>query len=481
VARRLLLTLGNFSGRVTHWLGCKDMPNAMTGAFVNYPNVEGLEWRNRLRQWTRWTVPIQKTAGYQVEPLEPTEFANPGDQDPPSPSTNQGNENSESPNAEQTVADPSSGANRERSQGSTYWSDKYFTSSSTLVGHVLHSHANERSAQAKKLLDNNNDALHAFSTQVPNLTQILASATLLRPEPIESLILRFLPNPLQPSASDNKPIGPAALNAFPPVEMRFDIDPDTSKAKFRETRAVVQEERTDLMLPYQAVDLRFLQKTTSRLRRSFIPQIKDFLDKSDLSLMGGQLETPAKILLPISRHLCRDQGFQLLLGKQETGQEIAEVEYLFTGLEIRSTIALEFRGWRLLYTSIEAGKADGRRSELSLRPITVWSEKVKKTEKDFIKAGYELAERLTDPQALITPRKVNVRKDEPVNRFVRLGRKREHKGVDLKYFARSLGIRTVPVRSDEERARAWGHGLDNAKEDAVEQQEGDQDDGDWYE
>ena len=448
----------------------------MTGAFIKYLNTEGLGWREKLRQWTRWTVPIQKPAEHKVEPLDPTEVGELVVQrSSASPSASQEPEDVESLTAVEKYVDEHLSADSTKSRGSMYWSDKYFTSSSILVGNVLHSHSNEKSARAKKLLiDKRDEVLHAFSTSVPNLTQLLASANVLRPKQVESLVLRFLPNPLQTSVSGNRAVGPAALNVFPPVDMRFDIDPDTREAKLRETQAVIQEDKTDLMLPDQAVDLRFLQKTTSRLRRKYIPQIKQFLDKSNLNLAGGQLETPAKIMLPISRHLCNSHGFQLLLGKEGNEQEIAEVEYLFAGLEIRCTIALDFEGWRLLYTSIEAGKAGGRRSELRLRPISAFTGKTKKTVTDFIAAGYELAERLTDPQAFIMRKKINPRRNEPVNRFVRLGLRKEHKGTEFKYFAKRLGIRTMPVRSDEERARIWGSGLDNVRLTEKETEVGDE-------
>ena len=454
------------------------------GAYIKHPNTEGLGWRDRLREWTRWTIPIQKNAEYEVR-LDATEPTNLEIQRSPQlPDPNHTIEGVKPLEVVGAVVNEFSEPDSSSPQGLSYWSAKPFTSSSILVGSVLHSHPNEKSARATKLLKSNrSEVLHAFSSGVPNLSQILTHATLLRAKqeltpvsqptpsrikPVESLILRFLPNPFQISDSDNQPVGASALDAFPPVEMRFDIDPENREAKLRETQVVIQEDISDIMLPEQAVDLRFEQRQTRRLRRKYIPQIKQYLEQSDLCLAGGQLETPAKIRLPISRHICKDQGLQLLSGHPDADQDVAEVEYLFAALEIRSTIALSFKGLRLLYTSIEAGKAGGRRSELKVRSTSERTGKTIETEQDFIAAGYELAECLTDPQSLITPRKIKSGRDEPVNRFVRLGLRREHKGAESNYSAKKLGIRTVAVRSDKERAKAWGNGFENGNSDQME-------------
>jgi hypothetical protein len=75
-----------------------------------------------------------------------------------------------------------------------------------------------------------------------------------------------------------------------------------------------------------------------------------------------------------------------------------QVEYLFAGLEVRSMITLNWKGWRIIYTSIEAGRAGGRRSELKLRPI--YEGKVSSQE-DFLQAANELAHELGDSPALL--------------------------------------------------------------------------------
>jgi hypothetical protein len=157
--------------------------------------------------------------------------------------------------------------------------------------------------------------------------------------------------------------------------MIFDITDDNAKSvKLKYIQAVVHEGKKDVMLPGSAVDLRFHQRTTSKLKRRYIDQVEDFLKRSNLEVAGNApLETPRSITLPISSNICREPGFKLLDGKDsktssEHMKDVRDVEYLYAGLEIQRTRAFTYSGWLLLYTSCEAGKAGGARGELRLRP-----------------------------------------------------------------------------------------------------------------
>jgi hypothetical protein len=113
--------------------------------------------------------------------------------------------------------------------------------------------------------------------------------------------------------------------------------------------------------------------------------------------MRGRLETPPGLTLPIAAHLC---GGELPESQLNPQNESFDVEYIFGGLEYRSTLAFDFDGWNLLYTSVEGGKADGRKGELRLRPRRMnykimdpgktpaaWTE-------EFIEAAYRLIDTL---------------------------------------------------------------------------------------
>jgi hypothetical protein len=259
---------------------------------------------------------------------------------------------------------------------------------------------------------------HTFSSHVPNISRLLSKADTKRDEQswksgspivkkhvLERLVVHFQPNPFYiPLTAKGEvmrgPLGAAALSAFPPIEMLFDIEDDAAKsAKLKYIRAVTHESKKDVMLPGSAVDLRFQQRTTTRLKRRYIDQVEDFLKKSNLNLKGQKrLATPPSIILPISSTICREPGFKVLDGKasktsSEAAEDIRDVEYLYTGLEIRKTRVFDYKGWVLLYTSCEGGKAGGARGELKLRAR---KDAEVASEEDFLKFAYQVARIITE-------------------------------------------------------------------------------------
>jgi hypothetical protein len=171
--------------------------------------------------------------------------------------------------------------------------------------------------------------------------------------------------------------------------MRFDIDPDTEDTELKDIRALVHQSRTDIMLPQNLVDIRFEQLTISRLQRRYLEQVKEYILKSKSS--SGKLVDPfPAITLPVSGHLIRQLGSKSKTSKQPPlAQDDHEVDYLFTGLEIRSTLEFQWSGWDLDYTFIKAGRAGGTRSELRLRPIRN-GERV--GEEAFVRNAYLIAD-----------------------------------------------------------------------------------------
>jgi hypothetical protein len=285
----------------------------------------------------------------------------------------------------------------ERSANVAFWSEEFVVQSSALMGTVLYAQpeSSKIDSERRPLFA---DATRCFSTAVPGISRLLAAASASNVKPTESIVMRFLPNPFYSASSKENPIGAAALSAFPPVEMRFAVDPTTEVLGLNSVQAVVSNENSDLMLPDSPMDIRFQQKTTSRLfcdQRSLPPGIGEFLNQSNLGpdFLQRGVPTPSLLKVPIAAHLCTKDAFKLLgLGRNKT--DVQDVEYLFAGLEIRKTISMEFEGWRLLYTSVEGGKAGGRRGELRLLPVrTVESENPKpETEEAFLEAAFKLAD-----------------------------------------------------------------------------------------
>lgn len=392
IVRRLILTCDNFSNRLEHELAVKQK-KATRGALVEYTLTGGLNWRQKMRSWTRFAAPIPKESPSSGAAKASTKNALIEPELSALPSTQAS-----------TTAAPTP-ADEVEEKGS--WSRRYFTDTSALMGAVLHSNPDNVLIGPESTPMNTHGLLHAFSTKVPNLSQVLSKGDVLhKGRKTNRLILRFQPDPFvltpkqikrpkYPSSFKEVPIGTNALSAFPSIEMTFDIDEDKNTT-LKAVYAVVHEKKTDVMVPDNAVDIRFQQRTTSRLQKRHLAPIKKFLGKSQLSLAvkGRKLDTPPSIILPISSHLCRDEGFKLF-GKEpsEKVPEEKEIQYLFAGLELHSTIAFTWKSFQVYYTSIEAGKAGGRRAELKIRPIT--NGKVA-SEKQFIAGAYRLADMLGD-------------------------------------------------------------------------------------
>jgi len=401
------LTAGDFSDRVQYELATHT-PDSGKGALITYPLVKGLPWRERLRNWSRWTSPTSQNNLFPVElNLDPNKS-------PPTTILTAPAKPREKLKPGRTKKAKPTGQEDEM----TYWGSDLFTETSVLFGSILHSPLQPMSNPVSPKMIATDSVVHTFSSHVPHISRLLSKADtkrdaqfwksgtpMVEKQVLERLVVHFQPNPFYiPSTAKGEamrgPLGAAALSAFPPIEMLFDIEDDAAKsAKLKYIRAVTHESKKDVMLPGSAVDLRLQQRTTTRLKRRYIDQVEDFLKKSNLNLKGQKhLATPPSIILPISSTICYEPGFKVLDGKaskasSKAGEEIREVEYLYTGLEIRKTRVFNYKGWVLHYTSCEGGKAGGARGELRLRAR---KDGEVASEEDLFQFAYEVARIITE-------------------------------------------------------------------------------------
>ena len=410
------------------------MPNAAKGLFVNYPLTEGLSWRDRLLQWFRWITPVSKdsktedmvaelakedqtTREEQLEIRDEAEVALP----------------KKSMKIKETTLE-------ERPRDVAFWSDRVSVQSSALMGTVLYAQTQPSTKDSQEAPSFAN-ATRSFSTAVPGISRLLATASTSSAKSTDSAVMRFLPNPFSSPSAKQSPIGAVALSAFPPIEFRFAVDPQTKVMGLNFIHAILSNENSDLMLPDSPMDIRFQQKSTARLhctKRSLPQGIAKFLEASNLSLdySRGGLQTPPLLHIPIAAHICTKDALKLL-GSDKKYSQPHDVEYFFAGLEIRKTIAMEFKGWRLLYTSVEAGKAGGRRGELRLRParIVESDDPQLETEEAFLETAFQLA---GDSHMPISSRRVL----EKLVRMVKMCTEKD--GVDsdraFRYFAKRPSI-----------------------------------------
>lgn len=243
--------------------------------------------------------------------------------------------------------------------GHVHWEESSFTTTSAVPGYILHEF-NDIDAFTATLSDMSTNHETTFMPTSQNISRFLGlDHKSTKTKPVASLRMRFLPNPWKPR------IGQVANMRLPPIEMHFRIDPISRNLELRHTIAITETAIADVMLPDRALDLRFRQLTTARLVTpddEKLPQIADFLNASQLNLSRGALITPPNLILPISPNICFSENY-----RGDFDEALVDTEYLFAGLEYRTSLATMFKGWTLLYTSIEGGKANGRRSELTLR------------------------------------------------------------------------------------------------------------------
>lgn len=113
----------------------------------------------------------------------------------------------------------------------------------------------------------------------------------------------------------------------------------------------------DVQLPLLPVDVSIQQSLAAEMDASTLEAcaaLRTFIEASKLDL-SADLLTPPSFSLSLPAKFLDQEG------------EAQEVDYLFTGLELRTGATLPFRAHRLSYTSVEAGQ-QGRRTQLALHP-----------------------------------------------------------------------------------------------------------------
>lgn len=389
VVKRLLLDLARFDGsdHNSRKVGLRDFNESsstldLPGGFVRYPGSRELSWHERLRTWSRWTTATSKSAAID-SPIETSQYTFPFN------------------TVDVKLAgNPQKSANPEGAE--FLWSYEYSPSTTIKAGTVLHNISGHRIG---RYIDNDmehsrgppaispdktlnminlktemdNGSIRIFSAQAPNISGLFQSDHIKNGQfdsANQELVMQFKPNP-SALCPNGVPIGPSAFNDFPPIEISFIINRESLEVEFRELHAIVSTETADLMLPELKADLQFQRMIRSRMLldesesnggldglKSAALSVKSFIQNSQLDLTSERpLETPPKLVIPLARHLCTDNGWKRMNGKPRSG---VDVEYLFAKLEYRKKTTYNFNNHEICCTSIEAGKAGGSHLELSL-------------------------------------------------------------------------------------------------------------------
>lgn len=185
-----------------------------------------------------------------------------------------------------------------------------------------------------------------------------------QPPMTTELIFHFVPSPWAKST-----VKGLSLNHFPATQVRFKSTNSEEIPQFFDISAFLANDNLDVLLPCFTSDIRFT-KTARLVRSTMDAEIASLIRSIETSIStGGALRAPATVNLHVpyssspERHTTRiphpqhkwDASFSEL------------VPYLFTGVEHRQMVHLEFNDYPLDFTMVEAGRMGGRWSEMTLR------------------------------------------------------------------------------------------------------------------
>ncbi|CAK7270158.1 hypothetical protein SEPCBS119000_003944 [Sporothrix epigloea] len=278
---------------------------------------------------------------------------------------------------------------------SSGWYESSRTSTVATFGRVLHSQASEPTEPLMSLADADASVAIADMHRIlsptappllgmallPDGSAAISAATsaraLVAPSTCTNIILRFLPDPKSPLA-----------HRAPHIEVLLDVEQDQPPT-LAGLYAITATSTADVLFPSQVVDARITQKqyyafsgaeiatvnnaeSASPDEQSVLSPLFHFLGRSHLQLMTGKqgldiLATP--IRLPKLGLPC---GVLLPAGPEtheEKPETVVTIGYVFAGLEVRRRVATAFEGWQAVLSSVEAGRGDGRWTELSLEAV----------------------------------------------------------------------------------------------------------------
>ncbi|KAK1758453.1 mitochondrial inner-membrane-bound regulator-domain-containing protein [Echria macrotheca] len=305
-----------------------------------------LPWQERRRRWARWSTPIGVEKPAMNKPVIPCDVL----------------PYSIEPKPEQPIMEPTPEAQDEAvtehlSPDTTDgWSREVQTDTSALFGHVVHSDKSLGSLLRRTEVDPS--LPRTFVPVAPPFVALGFPKVYGQPNGM-SILLRFIPDPRQDSAS---------ARSAPPLELRLEIADDGTQQVVC-LRAIASSFTSDVLLPSAPVDVRLLQDRYFDLAgenlESHAPAVAEFLRLADLHPLTGQISTPPGIKglqLP-SRILSVDTP-----NTDSTQEESVGVDYLFAAAEIHHAVVTAYNAFKLSYKTIEAGQRGGKSAQITLEP-----------------------------------------------------------------------------------------------------------------
>ncbi|KAI1803659.1 mitochondrial inner-membrane-bound regulator-domain-containing protein [Daldinia bambusicola] len=371
-ACRLLLTASNPQPATTRTLMAAGLENKPPGRFVmNTTSKEKLAWNDRSGAWARYILPVtsEESNPAREKPLGRLEL--PTISLPETPI-------SDKPHEPAMDIQPSS-----KTVG---WTSEYQISTIAQFGTLLH--ANNPSATPPALpglLVANHPRV--FAASAPHAVQLTNLNTGTR-SPVKtksSVVLRFWPTPVRNERPrkmhSKKPNFTIDFPAAPLLELRLSVLGNKIEG-IESLRAIKREHVTDVMLPASPVDLRFTQDeyvvpSDDIFKSASWEPLHTFLASSRLDLERGRLRTPPRGTFsvpwyPLSWSTSTAPANFVPSPDSRTPLNI-DTEYTLASLEIHRSISTSYEGFKLSYTSIEAGPESRQGAEVTLEPAVVSS------------------------------------------------------------------------------------------------------------
>lgn len=440
---RLLLT-AHTSARTSNNLTIYPDVEGNGRLLVDHSNREKLSWTDRRREWARLCLPLTpkqpRSANNSWPPttdllqfkVEPTEE----DLAPPASTYQNKLDNFYQtvspiglprPKEEQTEEQTSKQVPEVTDATPSGWRPFKITTSAAF-GHVLH--LNEPKLTESITRPHISSSLASWPRTFAPLIPPVAELDLPGWTPYDgakyrasTILMRFVPY-----SEDVESV--IHTERAPPLELRLSGDYDKVKA-IHSLRAVNRTSISDILLPAEHVDIRTKQQQFAELPSATIDSTEgmepllEFLNKSRLEIAKGKLVTPPRLhnlglprwlLAPpppppsiaaanTSPRAKRKKAAAAAAGKGQPaqhlphtpeGNEIRRASYVFAGLEWQHTVETTYDGWKLVYTSIEAGAGGGRRAELTLEAVPGYDVDLRRSKEAinstfFLRSIYQLA------------------------------------------------------------------------------------------
>ncbi|CAH0017008.1 unnamed protein product [Clonostachys rhizophaga] len=293
------------------------LPPSETAMFMPHGReVRSLSWRNKLRTWSRYVMPVGKSS---------------------------------SENTAQLKLSSSKRLLRKTSKLKTDGPQVRFAAT---FGHILHSDAAAPSPSKRKKTTGHRVLLPVLPHPAA-FTRLIGKGKANPPlSKSSSIVLNFIP-----TQHDSK---------APEVRLSLPVNADDDFSDFTmsdesKLYAISPIHQQDFLCPRESVDVRVTQQSELPLDLAKQSHIREFFRASEFNLVEGRLRTPSHTQISLPAHLLPEPS--------KDAQTASEVGYTFAGLEIHQTMDLEWHDHILRYNSIEAGQHGGTRQELSLQAV----------------------------------------------------------------------------------------------------------------